>query len=42
MTNKQMLKDSLGWGFILWIIGYVLGIILHWSSVKNFSSYTEV
>ena len=26
--NKQFLKDSLGWGFILWLIGYVLGIIL--------------
>jgi hypothetical protein len=26
--NKQLLKDSLGWGFILWLIGYVLGIIL--------------
>ena len=23
-----MLKDSLGWGFVLWLIGYVLGIIL--------------
>jgi len=28
MTNKQLLKDSLRWGFILWLIGYVLGIIL--------------
>ena len=26
--NKQLLKDSLGWGLILWLIGYVLGIIL--------------
>ena len=26
--NKQFLKDTLGWGFILWLIGYVLGIIL--------------
>lgn len=26
--NKQLLKDSLGWGFILWLIGYALGIIL--------------
>jgi len=26
--NKQLLKDTLGWGFILWLIGYVLGIIL--------------
>jgi hypothetical protein len=26
--SKQLLKDSLGWGFILWLIGYVLGIVL--------------
>ena len=26
--TKQSLKDSLGWGFILWLIGYGLGIIL--------------
>lgn len=26
--NKQFLKDSLGWGFLLWLIGYILGIIL--------------
>ncbi len=26
--NKQLLKDSLGWGFVLWLIGYVLGIVL--------------
>jgi hypothetical protein len=25
---KQFLKDSLGWGFILWFIGYVLSIVL--------------
>jgi len=25
--NKQLLKDSLGWGLLLWLIGYVLGII---------------
>ena len=28
MMNKQLLKDSLGWGLALWFIGYVLGIIL--------------
>jgi hypothetical protein len=28
MMNKQLLKDSLGWGLALWLIGYVLGIIL--------------
>ena len=26
--NRQLLKDSLGWGFILWLIGYILGIVL--------------
>jgi hypothetical protein len=25
--NRQFLKDALGWGTILWLIGYVLGII---------------
>ncbi|MCJ7443518.1 MAG: hypothetical protein MUO26_03135 [Methanotrichaceae archaeon] len=27
MMNKQLLKNSFGWGFILWLIGYVLGIV---------------
>jgi hypothetical protein len=26
--NKQMLKDTIGWGIGLWLIGYILGIIL--------------
>ena len=26
--NKHLLKDSLGWGFVLWLIGYILGIVL--------------
>lgn len=25
--STQFLKDSLGWGFILWLIGYALGMI---------------
>lgn len=25
--NKQLLKDSLGWGFLLWLIGYILGFL---------------
>ena len=24
----QLLKDAFGWGFLLWLIGYVLGMIL--------------
>lgn len=26
--NRQLLKDALGWGFLLWLIGYALGITL--------------
>ncbi len=26
--NRQVLKDALGWGILLWLIGYVLGILL--------------
>lgn len=28
MISKQLLKDGFGWGFVLWFIGYILGIIL--------------
>jgi hypothetical protein len=27
MMSKQFLKDSLGWGLILWLIGYIMGIV---------------
>jgi hypothetical protein len=26
--DRQLTKDGLGWGFVLWLIGYVLGIML--------------
>ena len=26
--TKQFFKDAFGWGFILWLIGYTLGMIL--------------
>lgn len=26
--NKQLLKDGFGWGTLLWVIGYILGIVL--------------
>ncbi|MCX9084479.1 MAG: hypothetical protein OIN87_06760 [Candidatus Methanoperedens sp.] len=26
--TKQFYKDAFGWGFILWLIGYALGILL--------------
>jgi hypothetical protein len=27
-VSAQFLKDALGWGFVLWLIGYALGIML--------------
>ena len=33
--NKQLLKDSLGWGFALWLIGYLLGFIFFALVPKN-------
>ncbi len=26
--DKQLLKETLGWGFALWLFGYILGILL--------------
>lgn len=26
--NAEFLKDAFGWGFLLWLIGYVLGLVL--------------
>ena len=26
--NKQFFKDSFGWGFLIWLIGYALGFAL--------------
>lgn len=25
--NRQLIKDAFGWGFLLWLIGYVLGFV---------------
>ena len=27
MMSKQFLKDSFGWGLMLWFIGYIMGIV---------------
>ncbi len=27
--SKHLLKDALGWGFLLWLIGYGLGVLLY-------------
>jgi hypothetical protein len=26
--DKQFFKDTFGWGFLLWLIGYILGMVL--------------
>ncbi|MBI5614348.1 hypothetical protein HY947_05460 [Candidatus Gottesmanbacteria bacterium] len=26
--NRQILRDSFGWGFLLWLFGYILGMLL--------------
>ena len=26
--SKQFIKDALGWGFLLWLIGYISGFVL--------------
>lgn len=33
--NKQFYKDTLGWGFLLWLFGYLLGIILFFIVPKS-------
>lgn len=27
-TTKQFVKQTIGWGVVLWLVGYVLGIVL--------------
>jgi len=34
-TNKQFYRDTFGWGFLLWLIGYLLGIILFFIVPKS-------
>lgn len=33
--NKQLYKDLFGWGFLLWVFGYLLGIILFFAVPKS-------
>jgi hypothetical protein len=28
IMNNTLIKDALGWGVMLWLIGYILGIVL--------------
>lgn len=28
MTNKQKMISTFGWGFVLWLVGYIAGIVL--------------
>ncbi len=32
---KKLLKDGFGWGLLLWVIGYVLGIVLFMVMPQN-------
>jgi hypothetical protein len=33
--NMQIYKDTLGWGFLVWLFGYLLGIILFFVVTKS-------
>jgi len=33
--NKRFYKDTFGWGFLLWLFGYLLGIILFFVMPKS-------
>lgn len=33
--NKQLLTNGLGWGFLLWLIGYILGIVFFMMVPEN-------
>lgn len=34
-TNKQFYKETFGWGLLLWLFGYLLGIILFFIVSKS-------
>ncbi len=36
MINNQLVKNSLVWGFILWLIGYILSFILFFIVPSSF------
>lgn len=29
LQDKKFFKDAFGWGFVLWLIGYILGMVLY-------------
>ena len=33
--SKQLFKDIFGWGFLLWLFGYLLGVILFFLVPKS-------
>ena len=35
MKELQILKNNLFWGFILWLIGWILGIVFFMTPLKN-------
>ena len=40
MINNQLVKNSLVWGFILWLIGYILSFILFFIVPLSFIGWT--
>ncbi len=34
-AHTQVYKDTLGWGFLIWLFGYVLGILLFFAMPKS-------
>lgn len=35
MTNKQKMISTFGWGFVLWLVGYIAGIVLFMMVPEN-------
>jgi hypothetical protein len=35
MTKLQIFKNNLFWGFILWLIGWVLGVVFFMTPFKD-------
>ena len=35
MTKSQILKNNLMWGFVLWLIGWILGVVLFMTPLKS-------
>jgi hypothetical protein len=38
--NKNFLKNAIGWGFLLWLIGYILGFVFFFILPPQFIGWT--